>query len=168
MNRAALWTACAAFALCLNAAAADGIRNGALNGEVVAVNDGDTLVVQVQQKRIQVRLAEIDAPELRQSFGDHAAASLADLCLQKPASLETLGADSTGRLIARVRCNEVDAGAAQVKRGMAWVSVSGKLLKQASPLFYLQDVAQRSREGLWKEPSPVAPWVWRKVQQKSH
>jgi micrococcal nuclease len=134
----------------------------AMEGEVVAVENGDTLTVLVGQKEVRVLLAEIDAPELRQSFGDKAAESLADLCLKKPASVQAMGQAGSGRIIGRVKCEEVDAGAAQVERGMAWVSSQRR--RTASPLFFLQDRAQRSREGLWKEASPVAPWVWRKTR----
>lgn len=37
---------------------------------VIAVADGDTLTVQVDQQRLKVRLADIDAPESKQAFGD--------------------------------------------------------------------------------------------------
>jgi micrococcal nuclease len=138
----------------------------ALEGEVVAVENGDTLTVLVGQKQVRVLLAEIDAPELRQSFGDRAAESLTGLCLKKSASVQPMGQAGSGRIIGRVRCDEVDAGAAQVERGMAWVSSQKR--RTASPLHFLQDRAQRSREGLWKEESPVAPWVWRKVQSNKN
>ena len=37
-------------------------------GLVVSVHDGDTLTVLVGKQQIKVRLAEIDAPELRQPY----------------------------------------------------------------------------------------------------
>lgn len=38
-------------------------------GLVVSVHDGDTLTVLVGKQQIKVRLAEIDAPELGQPYG---------------------------------------------------------------------------------------------------
>ena len=132
----------------------------AMAGEVVEVEGGDTLTVLMGAKRVRVLIAEIDAPEARQSFGDRAMQSLTELCLKKTASVQALG-QAAGRVIARVHCDAVDAASHQVKHGMAWVSTPKRNVN--SPLYYLQDQAQRGREGLWKEASPVAPWVWRKT-----
>ena len=89
-------------------------------GLVVSVHDGDTLTVLVEKQQIKVRLAEIDAPELRQPFGNRSKQSLADLCVQQSAKVEQIAKDRYGRSVGRVKCREVDAGAHQVATGMAW------------------------------------------------
>ncbi len=52
-----------------------------LTGRVVKVSDGDTIWVQVLvgEKPVKVRLAGIDAPEGRQSFGEQSRRGLAEI-----------------------------------------------------------------------------------------
>lgn len=53
-------------------------------GRVVGVADGDTLTILVNEhEQIKVRLAEIDAPEKAQPFGQRSKQSLSDLCFGK-------------------------------------------------------------------------------------
>lgn len=58
-----------------------GTASADTTGLVVSVHDGDTLTVLVGKQQVKVRLAEIDAPELRQSFGNRSKQSLAELRL---------------------------------------------------------------------------------------
>ena len=91
-------------------------------GLVVSVHDGDNLTVLVGKQQVKVRLAGIDAPELRQPFGNRSKQSLADLCFQELAKVEQIARDRYGRSVGRVECRTVDAGAHQVATGMAsWV-----------------------------------------------
>jgi len=55
--------------------------------KVAAVCDGDTLTVLVNRPQMKVRLAEIDAPERKQPFGEQSRQSLADLCFGNDAVL---------------------------------------------------------------------------------
>lgn len=80
-------------------------------GLVVSVHDGDTLTVLVGKQQVKVRLAEIDAPELRQPFGKRSKQSLADLCFQEQAKVEQIARDRYGRSVGKVECRTVDASA---------------------------------------------------------
>ena len=131
-----------------------------MSGRVVAIQDGDTLTVLVNRKQIKVRLANIDAPESKQPFGTRSRQSLAALCFNKEARLETNGRDRYGRTIATVHCAGTDANAEQVRLGMAWVFV--RYASPSSPLYVLQNEAKAARRGLWTDPSPVPPWEWRR------
>ena len=125
---------------------------------IIAIADGDTLTAQCDQQQIKVRLAEIDAPEKKQSFGQRSKQSLAEMCLNRRAVITPLTVDRYRRTIAHVVCNDVDANAEQLRRGMAWVY--DKYVKNKT-LFAVQDEAQRLRVGLWGESNPIPPWVWR-------
>ena len=46
-----------------------GVAHADFSGQVVAILDGDTIDVLVNQRPVRVRLAQIDAPEKRQAFG---------------------------------------------------------------------------------------------------
>jgi len=130
-----------------------------LGGQVVAIHDGDTLILLHDRQQVKVRLVEIDAPELGQPFGQRAKQSLSDLCYNKTASLDTHGRDKYGRTLARVTCDGQDANAEQVRRGMAWVY--NRYARPVSPLYRLQDEAKAACRGLWADPSPIPPWEWR-------
>ena len=140
---------------------------------VVGISDGDTLTARCDAtdvsptQTVQVRLAEIDAPEHRQAFGTKAREHLAALCFQQRAEVQPIAVGSVdryGRLVAHVACRGVDANTEQVRAGMAWVF--DRYVTDRS-LYRLQSVAQTARRGLWSDSRPVAPWQWRQ-DQRSH
>jgi endonuclease YncB( thermonuclease family) len=92
-------------------------------GKVMSIADGDTLTVLVDHRQVKVRLAEIDAPENRQAFGQRSKQSLADLVFGQPVRVEQQDRDRHGRVVGRMyaRGLDVNANAERVKRGMAWV-----------------------------------------------
>jgi micrococcal nuclease len=128
-------------------------------GRVVGIQDGDTLTVRVNDKSVRVRLDGIDAPELGQPYGKSAKSSLSKLCRGKNASVVERGKDEEGRIVASVRCGEVDANAEQVHRGMAWVYL--RYVPFGSPLYELETNARLRQLGLWRGTAPVPPWEWR-------
>lgn len=130
-----------------------------VTGRVVGVSDGDTLtLLDDGNNTVKIRLAEIDAPEKKQPFGARSKESLSDLCYDKAATADIQAKDRYGRTVARIKCDGVDANAAQISRGMAWVY--DKYVKDKS-LFRLQDEARTALLGLWSDPDPVPPWEWR-------
>ena len=129
---------------------------------VIGIADGDTLTARCQaatgMENIKVRLAEIDAPEKGQAFGNRSKQHLSDICFRKPAEVRPQTKDRYGRTVARVTCEGVDANAEQVRAGMAWV-FDKYVTDQA--LYATQDEARAARRGLWADAAPVAPWNWR-------
>lgn len=126
---------------------------------VVGITDGDTLTAQCDGQAVKVRLAEIDAPEKAQAFGARSKQHLSDICFKKSAEVRPQSKDRSGRTVARVICEGVDANAKQVQAGMAWVYdryVTDKAL------YAVQDDAREARRGLWSDAAPVAPWMWRR------
>ncbi|MPZ46986.1 MAG: nuclease [Betaproteobacteria bacterium] len=120
------------------------------------VHDGDTLTVLQGRTQVRVRLADIDAPELRQDFGTRSRQSLAELCFRKEATLHERGRDRYGRVLAAVSCEGDDANAEQVRRGMSWVYV--RYAPKDSPLYAIEADARVQRRGMWAMPAPVPPW----------
>jgi endonuclease YncB( thermonuclease family) len=92
-----------------------------LSGRVVGISDGDTLTVLVDRKQMNVRIADIGAPEAKQAFGTRSWQALATLCHQKPAPVIDRGLDRYGRTIGVVSCAGWDAATEQDRAGMAWV-----------------------------------------------
>lgn len=135
---------------------------------VVGISDGDTLTARCgapgQYEQVKVRLAEIDAPEKRQPFGERSRQSLAAMCFQRRTEIQTTAKDRYGRTVARVICGGQDANAAQVRSGMAWAY--RKYLTDPE-IARIEQAARQARAGLWADPEPVAPWEWRKAQREN-
>ena len=127
-------------------------------GKVVAVADGDTITVLRDKEQVKVRLAEIDAPEKAQPFGNKSKQALSALVYGKAVLVVEQGHDRYKRTIGRVYQDDVDVNAEQVKQGMAWVY--RKYSKDVS-LLPLENEAKAQRLGLWVDSEPVPPWEWR-------
>ena len=127
--------------------------------KVIGISDGDTMTLLVDNKPLKIRLANIDAPEKRQNYGQKSKESLSDICWNTDATYEAQTIDRYGRTVSIVHCNGIEANTEQVKRGMAWVYV--KYNKDAA-LPALEQSARASKVGLWSDDNPIAPWVFRK------
>lgn len=131
---------------------------------VVGISDGDTIKVRCpDQPQMAVRLAEIDAPEKAQPFGQRSKSLLSTLCFRKPAEVRPSSRDRYGRTIARVTCAGTDANVAMVRAGMAWAYTRYLTDPRIQALEF---VARRERLGLWADAHPVPPWEWRKAADK--
>ena len=130
-----------------------------VTGRVVGVHDGDTLTVLTAEKRqVQVRLADIDAPELGQPFGQAAKRELSSLCFNQQAKMQARTVDRYGRAVAVVSCQGRDASRLMVQHGMAWAY--RQYLKRPE-LLPLEDAAKGSHAGLWAQAA-TPPWEYRK------
>lgn len=128
---------------------------------VVSISDGDTLkVLDYSGQKIRVRLGEIDSPELGQAYGQQAKQALSSLCRGKTAVLRGDRLDQYGRTVARVFCDGVDANAAMVEQGYAWVY--DRYVRDRS-LYDLQAQARQQRAGLWADDDPMPPREYRRM-----
>lgn len=131
---------------------------------VSSVHDGDSMRVRCpgQKKTIAVRLDQIDAPELNQAHGTKSRDYLRSICpIGKPVMLTKHGLDQYKRTIGTVTCAGVDANAAMVKSGNAWVY--DQYVRDRS-LYKLQAQARASKAGLWGQRGAVAPWEFRRAK----
>lgn len=130
-----------------------------VTGRVVGVHDGDSITVLAPgNEQIKVRLEGIDAPELKQPFSQQSKQALSDLVFGKPVVLQVTGKDRYKRTLAVVMVGAVNVNLEMVKRGFAWRF--DKYSKDPT-LLAAQNAARGERRGLWRDPSPVAPWAWR-------
>jgi endonuclease YncB( thermonuclease family) len=136
-----------------------------LHGTVVAVKDGDTLVI-LGTDNIQrtVRLTEIDTPERKQPYGTQAKKALSDLAFGKPVRVETSGEDRYGRILGRIFVGKLDVNAELVRRGVAWVY---RRYSKDPRLLELEAEARQKGRGLWGLPEAerVPPWEWRRSRR---
>ncbi len=130
-------------------------------GTVVKVPDGDTLHVRLGGAIMKVRLNGIDCPELGQRFGDEAKEFTTRLVMNKEVMVKGKGEDSSGYIVADVILeDQINVGHEILKAGYAWW-FSGNP-KEDGTLFELEREAKNEKLGLWSDPNPVAPWVYRR------
>jgi micrococcal nuclease len=127
--------------------------------KVIGVADGDTLTVLQDQRPVKIRLANVDAPEKAQAFGQRSKQSLSELCYGKDATYDAVDVDRYGRTVAVVTCGGVNVNQEQVARGMAWVYTR---YNKDPVLGGIEARAREARAGLWSEPAPTPPWTFRR------
>ena len=73
-----------------------------LTGKVVGITDGDTFtLLTADKKQVKVRLAEIDAPESGQPYGDKSKQALSGLIFGKEVRVVVQTTDRYGRTVGR-------------------------------------------------------------------
>lgn len=132
--------------------------------KVVAVYDGDTVTcIDETNQQQKIRLAEIDAPEAKQDFGQASRQSLANMVFGRTIQVVDSGRDRYGRWIGRLYVDGIDVNRQQVATGMAWHYAD---YSKDKSLATVQAQAQAQRIGLWSQPNPIPPWEFRKNGQK--
>jgi len=130
-----------------------------IEGRVVGVHDGDTVtLLMAGNQQIKIRLAQIDAPESDQAFGQRSKESLSDMVFNKNIRVDKETIDKYGRTVGTVFVDGLDVNREQVKRGMAWVY--RKYLQDQS-LLQVEDDARKEKVGLWSDANPMPPWEYR-------
>lgn len=132
----------------------------AFNARVIAVLDGDTVLVVHDAQRIKIRLVMIDAPEKDQEYGMESKRTLAQLVLRKQVQVTTQALDSYGRTLALLEIAGLNVNEEQVRQGMAW---NYSHFFKDPRYRALQAEAQQARRGLWQQDEPIPPWKWRKT-----
>jgi endonuclease YncB( thermonuclease family) len=150
-----------------------------LEGRVVRVTDGDTIVVlDKSNQQHKIRLAGIDAPESKQPYGQASRKHLAELVAGKSVAVEWAKHDKYGRIVgkvmvaspdacpdARPECPKtLDACLAQITSGLAWHFKryqSEQSEEDRHRYAYAEEEARAKRAGLWREANPIPPWEWR-------
>jgi endonuclease YncB( thermonuclease family) len=148
----------------LLAASPNAFSDEVYKGQVQKVSDGDTItVLTTDYERIKVRFYGIDAPEKSQAFGPQAAAALAAMVEGKEVEIEVIDIDRYSRLVGLVRVDGRLVNQSMVASGHAWVyDQYCRLDAVCASLHKAQSEAQAVRKGLWSDPSPTAPWQFRR------
>ncbi|WP_219096194.1 thermonuclease family protein [Pseudomonas sp. UMAB-40] len=150
-------------ALCFAIAAPlTAVADTTFSGQAVRVLDGDTIeVLKDSRELVRIRLANIDAPEKTQPFGQKSKQNLISLVAGKDVKIIDLGGDQYGRRIGRVMVGADEANVEQVKAGMAWVY---ERYNHDPKLPAIEASARAHQSGLWQDKSPQAPWTFRHGQ----
>ena len=134
-----------------------------LTGTCKRVVDGDTFVL---NDDTTVQIWGIDAPELKQPYGQEARTWLQNTIGQKGVklSIKVKGTDSYGRTLGQVyiqgnQKRPSNVGTQMVKAGMAWFDDYNA---PEAGLADEMEKARKAKKGLWADESPVKPYLFRK------
>lgn len=131
-----------------------------LQGQVVAIADGDTLIVlDADKTQHKVRLDGIDTPEKGQAFGTQARKALADKVFRQQVRIEWKRQDRYGRVLGQVHIGDRWINLELIAEGMAW---HYKQYNSDAMLAAAEVQARKSKVGLWAESAPIPPWDFRR------
>jgi micrococcal nuclease len=132
-------------------------------GRVVGVIDGDTIEVLRNQRSERIRLQGIDCPEKGQAYGKRAKQATSALVFGKDVTLDRSGEDRYGRTLADILLLDgTNVNQELVREGWCWWY--RKYAPGNAELERLEREARETKKGLWKDPAPVPPWVYRKAR----
>jgi endonuclease YncB( thermonuclease family) len=133
-----------------------------LSGRVVGIADGDTFTLLTSDKQqVKIRLAEIDAPESSQPYGNKSKQALSGLIFGKDVRVVVQTTDRYGRTVGRPYVGNLDVCEEMVRVGAAWVY---RQYVVDESLFDVENDARAARRGIWglSEAQQVEPWNWRR------
>ena len=136
-------------------------RAADFEGKVVGVLDGDTIEVLYEKKTERVRLYGIDCPEKWQAFGQKAKQATSSLVFGKEVEVETHGKDKHRRTLGTVFHDGLNVNQSLVKEGWCWWF--SKSVPKDTGLKQFEQEAQDAKKGLWADPNPVPPWLYRRL-----
>ncbi|MCB1722332.1 MAG: thermonuclease family protein [Gammaproteobacteria bacterium] len=139
-----------------------------LPGRVLRVIDGDTLILDVGGGQYRVEIAGIDAPELNQPWGEVASSTLARRLTGTFVVVDAAEIDGY-RVRGGLQVQNRDIALDLLYAGLAWSTVQyepplSQLSDQerlAHPYVRAETEARIDRRGVWSDPQPVPPWIWR-------
>ena len=131
-------------------------------GEVTAIHDGNTLEVSTKEKdTYRITLMGIDCPELQQPYGKEARDFLSRSLLHHEVTVLIHGKDRNKNYVGVVLLTEgEDVRIALLEEGLAWTAEENPI----SELELIRRDAARVRKGLWRQQTPLAPWIFRRQQ----
>lgn len=131
----------------------------------VRVVDGDTLDVVSHEKKelFRVRMWGIDAPESGQEYGAESSRLLASKALGKLVRVQVRSTDIYGRLIGEVYSGNEYINVSLLESGCAWYYE--RYAPRDIQLSEAQRKAQKCKNGIWATDSPLAPWLYRKINR---
>ncbi|MDH4078997.1 MAG: thermonuclease family protein [Nitrospira sp.] len=134
-------------------------------GKVVGVIDGDSLRIMHKGRAEQVRLSGIDCPEKGQAFGQRAKQATSDLSFGRQVIVHSTSKDRFKRTLATVDLLDGrNLNHELVRNGWCWWYRD--YAPNDTELEALETEARQARRGLWNDPAPIPPWIYRKARQK--
>jgi endonuclease YncB( thermonuclease family) len=132
-----------------------------LEGTVTRVTDGDSLWLEPAAggAPVELRLQDIDAPEICQAWGAEAKQALKDLVLKKAVSVHVSGRDTHGRTLGTLYLDTLNVNRSMVQEGHAW---SNRHKFDRGPYVADERMARALSRGLYRDGGAVMPKDFRR------
>lgn len=145
----------------------------ALEGQCVAVYDGDTITLMVGEKKEKIRLLGIDAPEMKQApWGIRSRDFARGLVLNKSVRVETdvQPRDRYGRLLGYVYVGDTFINRELVRQGHAVLLTYPPNVRHVEVFTAAQKEARENGRGIWdaKQPLDVSPRDFRRGNKSAN
>jgi len=138
-------------------------KSNTFTGKVIAVKDGDSIVVLRDKEQVEIRLKDIDCPELAQPFGRQAKKQTSELCFGTTVTVKATGKDRYDRTLAHIDLPDGhELNRELVRRGYAWWY---RKYSKDETLGQLEADARKKKLGLWADAKPISPWDWRTAKR---
>ena len=125
----------------------------------VKVSDGDTFTCRKNGRNIQVRLADIDAPESGQAYGNQSRKALNKLIYKQMVTLKNTKQDKYGRTVATVFSGSLNVNLAMIEQGYAW---HYERYSNNAEYAAAMRQARKQKRGLWADKGRIVkPEQWR-------
>lgn len=132
---------------------------------IVKVHDGDTYSGYINGKKYQLRLQNIDCPELSQTWGYRSRDSVSRLILNRNVIVNINSADRYNRLLVNLYIDKMCLDSIIVMNGWGWIYDRYNSKKE---LITLQENAITNRKGLFnqRKENIITPWEWRLLHKR--
>jgi endonuclease YncB( thermonuclease family) len=132
-----------------------------VEGTVTRVTDGDSLWLEPAAggPPVELRLQDIDAPEICQAWGPEAKLALQELVLKKTVSVRIVGRDTHGRTLGTLYLDALNVNKTMVQEGHAW---SSRYKYDRGPYVADERMAKALSRGLNREGGAVMPRDFRR------
>jgi micrococcal nuclease len=114
---------------------------------VIRVESGDTVIVERDGREVELRLADIGAPQGSQFLAPSSRSAVDGMVRNRTVRVQVTGVEEGVRLYGRLFVGALDVARAQVQRGNAWVCWDYALDSELMPV---ENQAQRHRRGVWR------------------
>ena len=139
---------------------------GQVDARVERIIDADTYVLRIDGESTTCRLANIDAPELKQAYGLKAKLYVEELFYHKNLKVQITDTDFYGRSIVEVETDQGALDSLLVANGYAWHYAK---YSQKPALQNLMEKAIEKRIGLWQcgKEKVCPPWLFRGYNKRN-
>jgi len=149
------------FALLFSSVIAVSCKKG--TARVTHVIDGDTIVIQDEHSTNKVRLAYIDAPKIKQIYGNKSKEYLTQLIYGKTVTIKPITNDKYNRIIAEIYLNGRNINLIMIREGHAWLY---RKYTDDKNFYDIGDNAENDAKagkfGLWGSENFIPPCEFRK------
>ena len=135
---------------------------------VLRITDGDTVVLKRGDEVVRVRLLCIDAPEIRQTYGQAARVYLQSKLRESKGEvfMESKGKDRFGRTLGYLQSPTGEIlNLSLVQEGLAFYYPFSNNCDSPNTYKSAEEQARNQKLGFWEQAQPEYPWVWRRQQR---